>query len=125
MGLMDQIKKDIEQITSNLNEFGVVLFMQAPTGETATINGYYTDHSNAFDSDGVPITGKMVSIAVSEQFLIDASYPTRNTRDLSDFQNHFATINCTDGITRKYRVQSWHPDYSINLITLFLSEYAS
>lgn len=123
MGLMDQIKKDVETFTQNANDFGVELFFEAPGGETATVNGYFSDHSLIFDQIGNPVTGKKTHVCVSEQPLIDLDYPTRTSEGLTSFQNHLVTINYPDGTSIKYKIEESQPDYTINLITLFLTNY--
>jgi len=124
MGLMEQNKKDIEQITQNTTDFGVSLFFEAPGGITATVNGYYSDHSMTFDELGNPVTGKKTSVCVSEQPLLDQDYPTRTSKGLTSFQNHFVTVTYADGNEVKYKIEETQPDYTINLITLFLTNYA-
>lgn len=123
MGLSEQIKRDIEQITSNAGDFGVSLSFKAPDGTEATVTGYYADHSNAYSLDGQPVTGEITSVAVSEQFLIDQNYPTRNQAGLITFNHHLVTISYADGRTVKYRIVEWKPDYTVNLIVLLLGRY--
>jgi hypothetical protein len=123
MGLVEQIKADIEQITGNLNGFAVQLSFVAPTGETAEITGLYSDHSNAYDQNGFPVTGKSTNVVVSEKYLTDLSYPTRNADGIVAMLGHLVTVNYADGSTRQYIVDETRPDYTINLITLILSRY--
>lgn len=125
MGLMEQLKADLEQITSNVNEFAVTLDFKSPTGEQATITGIYSDHSNAFDADGNAVTGKFTHVTISEKFLTDQDYPTRtpNVAEFLALRKHFVTVHYADGKTRKYIVDDQKPDYTINLHTLILSEY--
>lgn len=123
MSLYEQNKRDIEQITTDVSGFSIELSFTSPNNDTATIRGQYTDHSNAFDESGLPMTGKMSIAFVSEQLLIDASYPTRTTENLITLTNHKVTINYADGTSKRYVVAETRPDYTINFITLFLSEY--
>ena len=123
MGLMEQLKKDIEQITSNTNEFSVALSFLAPTGETADINGLYSDHSNDYDANGNPITGKFTHVSISEKFLTDLNYPTRDSRNLLALKGSLVTINYADGSLKTYKIDNTKPDYTINLHVLICSEY--
>lgn len=123
MGLMEQLKQDIEQITSNSNEFGVELSFVAPTDETATITGFYSDHSNAYDSEGVPVTGKFTHVSISEPLLTALNYPTRNADNLAAMTGHRVTINYVDGKIKEYVVDEVRPDYTINLFILILANY--
>jgi hypothetical protein len=123
MGLMEQLKADIEQITSNTSEFAVDLSLVAPTGETASIQGLYSDHSNAYDESGVPIVGKFTHVSISEALLTAEGYPTRNAAGLASMTGHKVTVNYADGSVKTYICDKVLPDYSINLFLLILSEY--
>jgi len=123
MGLMNQVKLDVETITTNTDEFGLTLAFEAPTGETATIVGIAPDHSNDYDVNGNPVIGKFTHVTVSEQPLLDASYPTRDDDNLISFTDHLVTITYADGSTKQYIVDHVQPDYTINLINIILSDY--
>ena len=116
MGLMDQIKSDVQQFTSNTNDFGVMLTFTSPTSVVKEVAGYFADHSLEFDENGNPIVGRKTTVCISEQSLIDAGYSSvRNSRGLITLDGHFVSIN-----TSLFSVEQWQPDYTINLITLFL-----
>lgn len=120
---MDQIKKDIEQITSNSNEFAVTLSFTSKTSEIATIKGLYSDHSNDYDENGNSITGKFTHVSISEKYLTDLSYPTRNNNNLLNMKGHLVTVHYADNSSKQYIVDDQRPDYTINLHTLILAEY--
>jgi hypothetical protein len=120
MNLMQQVKRDVLEITSNLNDFGLALTFLAPNLQTATIVGISVNHSSTFDEMGNPITGSVVVATVSEQLLIDAGYTTRNAKNQADFTNHLVTITFADSQVITHRVFECRPDYSINLFTFFL-----
>ena len=124
MGLMDDAKQFAQTITNDLGDFAVPLSFRAPTGETASINGIYADITMVYDENGQPMNGKQTHVSISEQFLIDLGYPTRNTDGFASFVGHLVTINYADGSSRVYSVDDVRPDYTINLFILFLSEYA-
>lgn len=124
MGLIDQIKADIEQITSDQNEFGVQQEWIAPTGETATITGLFTKHHLAID----PETGKQINVknahcSFSEKFLVDAGYPVRNSDNEVSLKNHLVRILDSTGILWTYKIQEWFPDRTIGLIVCILGDY--
>ena len=121
MGLMDQIKSDVQQFTANTNDFGVMLTFKSPTSIVKEVAGYFADHSLAFDENGSPITGRKTTVCVSEQSLIDAGYSSvRSSKGLITMEGHLVSINYPDGSTYLFSVDEWQPDYTINLITLFL-----
>jgi hypothetical protein len=123
MGLMEQAKTDIEQITGNLNEFAMSLTFAAPTGDTATITGIYSDHSNTYDANGFPVVGRFAHVSISEKALTDLNYPTRNNDGTISMLNHLVTVNYADGSTKQSIIDEVKPDYTINLIVLILSRY--
>lgn len=123
MNLFEQVKRDIQQITTAINEFSTPVVFTAPTGETASVYAQYSDHSNTYDSEGVPISGKFTHVAISESTLTDEGYPTRNSAGLINLLNHVVSVSYADGSTKTYIVHETRPDYTINLILLILSDY--
>lgn len=123
MSLYEQVKRDIEQITTDPTGFSVALDLSDSNGNTASVRGQYTDHVNIFDESGLPMTGKMSAVFISEQVLIDAGYPTRTLENLITLTDHRVTINYADGTSKRYIVAETRPDYTINFVTLILSEY--
>lgn len=125
MGLMEQVKIDTQSFVQNKVDFGVDLTFTSPANSTVTVAGYYSDHSLTFDENGAPITGKKATVCVHEQSLIDAGYVSVRTQaGLISFKNHKVSIAYADGSSRTYKINEWQPDYTINLVTLFLEEYA-
>lgn len=123
MGLMEQIKEDIESITSDLDGFAVVLVFKSPNGDEATITGLHADVSKGYDENG-PIIGKYTHVSFSEKHLTDLNYPTRNpSNGLLSMNNHLVTVSYAEGHEKQYVVDGLMPDYTINLHTLILSEY--
>jgi hypothetical protein len=125
MGIMEQAMNDIKQITDDLTDFATTVTFTSPTQQTATINCLYSDHTNAYDQDGMPINGKKTHITFAESLLTALNYPTRNGKGFISFTGHLVQINYADGTSKKYMVDDVRPDYTINLITTFLSEYAT
>ena len=71
MSLIAQAKADIEQITYNQNEFGVLITFTAPDDSTATVAGLHTKHHLGLDTDGNPVNSKNAHISFSEKNLTD------------------------------------------------------
>jgi hypothetical protein len=124
MNLMEQAMNDIREITSNMGEFAVSITLESPTGVIVETQGIYSDITNMYDENGYPINGKKSHVSFSELPLIAQNYPTRNQDGLISFTGHLVTINYADGSSKRYMVDDCRPDYSINLITVYLSEYA-
>ena len=71
MSLYEQAQRDIEQITSNSNEWGKTLIFVAPNSQTATIIGVHTKHHLGVDTDGNMVNSKKAHISFSEKFLTE------------------------------------------------------
>lgn len=123
MGLLDQARLDMQQITSNSADFGVSISFTAPTSETATVIGFHTKHHLAYTEDGEKINHKTASIAVSETLLTDENYPTRNASDEVHFEGHLISVSDSTGSTKNYVCQQWFPDEALGLIVLILGDY--
>lgn len=124
MGLMERAKQDVQQILGNKNEFALDLVFFAPTGETFQTVGHFFDRTIQYNIDDSSIAGNTVVVHVSEQPFIDFGYPLRDSNGLISIHNHLVTGTYADGQTKKFKVFSFDPDYSINLITIYLSHYA-
>jgi len=123
MGLIEQARIDIARITQNLNEFGVNINLIARTGETASVTGLHTRHHLGVDSEGNMINSRNVHISISEDALIAANYPYRDSNDEVDFKSHRANVIDSSGELRLYKVTQWHQDETIGLIVIILGDY--
>lgn len=123
MSLIEQAKKDIEQITSNVNEFGVELNFIAPNAATAKINGLHAKTFLSVNNEGIAVNSKQAHVSFSEKFLLDKNYPVRNTSGEVDLTNHLVNVKDSTGIIKHYKVQEWFPDETIGLITCILNDY--
>lgn len=125
MGLIEQAKEDIEEITSDLEGFGVEMVLTAPTGEVLPITGLHTKHHLAIDQETMKqVNSKNAHISVSEQFLIDAGYPYRNADNEVYLQGHLVTVNDSTGNSCVYVIREWFPDRTIGLIVCILGDYS-
>ena len=125
MGLIEQAKKDIEQITSNSNDFGVTMLFEAPGGEKATVNGLHSKHHMAYDTDGNMVNSQNAHVSVSEKFLTDAGYPGRNLNGEVTHKDHKVTVKDSTGVEKVYSIREWYPDETIGLITCILGIYGT
>lgn len=123
MGLIQQAKLDIQQITSNLNDFGVEITLLNPTGETITITGLHTKHHMTYDAEGKPINGRNAHLSFSEGVLVN--YTIRNSKGEVDMKGHVATINDSTETPKTYVVREWFPDETIGLIVCILGDYVN
>lgn len=123
MGILDQARLDMQQITGNSSDFGVSISFTAPTSETATVIGFHTKHHMAYTEEGERINHKTASIAVAEKLLTDEGYPTRNAAGEIDFSGHLVSVVDSTGNSKDYICEQWFPDEALGLIVLILGGY--
>jgi hypothetical protein len=123
MALLDDIRQDVLDITSDQDEFGVEIVFTAPNGQTATVGGLHSKHHLGFDvNSGTDIKVKNAHISVSESLLVSANYPVRDSRGEVLLQNHQVRVKDSTGIVKKYVVQQWIPDETLGLILCILGD---
>ena len=122
MGLFDQAKKDIQQITSNSDEWGVELTFISPAGLSVKTYGVHTKHHLGYDTEGNRVNTKNASFSVSEQNLIDLNYPIRNEHNNVNLGGHKIDAKDSTGTLCHYVINQWFPDESVGLIVCILSE---
>lgn len=126
MGLLAQAKKDIEQITSNLDGWAAVLRFTSPTDEEVTINGLHTKHWIQTDPDtGRMINTKNAHISFSEQFMIDEAYVIRDASGEVNLSGHKVHVIDSTGFEKDYIIREWFPDETIGLIVCILGDYGT
>lgn len=137
MGLFDQAKSDIEDITSNGEDWAVPVTLQPPGRyfdytlnfefniQPVTVKGINKDHHLAVEPEtGRTVNSKMASVSISEQNLIDAGLDVRNDEGEVDLKNFLATVTNDNGDILRYKIDQWYPDESIGLIVCILQEAA-
>lgn len=125
MDLMEMAKRDLETLLNTDVGFSLLLTFISPTGQELVIKGQFFDRTLLYEMDGQGASGNHAVVHVSEKPFIDAEYSIRNTKNAIDFKGHKITAKYADGTTRNFKAADWHPDYSINMITIQLQQYAS
>lgn len=123
MGLIEQIRDDIEQITTNSDEFGVPITLTSPGGNTLEMTALHTRHHLGIDTDGNLVDTPNIHIGISENVLIKEGYPYRNSAGKVDLKNHRVTGADSSGTDVQYKVVRWFPDETAGLIVCILGEY--
>lgn len=123
VGLIDQAKADIKQITGNSDEFGIELLFEAPTSETATVIGLHTKHHLGVDTDGNRVNSKNAHISISEELLTELNYPVRDSSGEVNLKNHKVTAKDSTGNPATYVIREWYPNETIGLITCILGDF--
>lgn len=119
MGLIQQIKEDIEDITSNLDDFAVVLTLQPPNGVPVTINGFHSKHHLGFTTEGARVNSRNAHAAFSEKFLTDVGYPVRINGQVN-LESHKLTAKDSTGNDVTYVIEQYYQDETIGLIVCIL-----
>ncbi len=121
MGLLEQAQKDIQAITSDLNDFGVDITFICPT-KTSIVTGLHTKHHLSVNTDGEMVSSLKASVSVSEKLLIDDGYPVRNSKGFVDMTRHRVNVKDSSGVVKNYIVSDGgcYPDETIGHIVFIL-----
>lgn len=120
MGLVDQLRQDVQAITTNNSEFAIPVALTASTGETAETSGVYSKHHLAYDTEGVRVNSRQTCITISEAPLISQYYPTRDADGNISFDGHKVVM---DSVT--YICDQWFEDNTAGTILLILGDFES
>jgi hypothetical protein len=122
MGLIDEIKQDIQDITSNSNEFGVsITFTNPDNTQTITVIGTASNHFMQFDFDsGKNVNSQNTHVTVSEQLFINGGYKLRNASGKLSVKKHKVSWIDSTGVFGSYEVLEAMPDQTIGLIVFIL-----
>jgi hypothetical protein len=121
VGLVEQIKADILQITSDPEGFGVPIALTAPTGQTINIIGLHAKHHLGVDTDGNRMNTMHARISFSESVL--QGYPVRNAIGEVILINHFVSVKDSTGVDCKYIIRECYPDETVGLIVCILGDF--
>ena len=122
-GLIEQAKSDWQRFSSDPKTWGTAITLTAPTAEVANIAGIATNHHIGVDTDGNPINTKNAHITISEQLLVDAGYPVRDSENEVAMINHRVSYKDSTGITKEYVIEETFPDETIGMITCILNDF--
>lgn len=114
---MDQAKADIEQITSDPDGWGTEMIFTAPTSETATIYGLFTEHHNSINDQGISTNAKFSHCSFSERLLTALDYPTRDGNGEVSLLNHSIVIK-----GKEYIIREQMPDETVGFIACKLGD---
>lgn len=123
MGLIEQARKDIAQITQNGGDFAIDMVFTSPDGDVANVKGLHTRHHLGINDQGLPINSRNVHVSISETALTDAEYPYRNDDNEVYLKNHRVDAADSSGVVRAYKVEQWHQDETVGLIVCILGDY--
>jgi hypothetical protein len=122
MSIVDWAKKDIENITGDVNGYGISMTVSNGV-DSATVVGTRAKHHQSFDTDGVKVSSKNIHVSISEKQFTDVGYPVRNGNGEVALQGHFVDFSDSTGTVKNYVVREQYPDETIGLIVLILGTY--
>lgn len=116
-----QARQDIEDITTNTNEWAKALSFIAPTGETATINGVHVKHHMPVEDDGDIVNSRVARATFVWKLLEDQGYPTTKN-DALNFDKHQLSVADSTGTQKHYIIREWFPDITTGLVVCILGD---
>lgn len=122
-GLIEQAKADWQRFSSDPDTWGTAINFKAPTSETADVFGIATKHHISMDTEGNPVNTKNTHVSVSEQLLVDAGYPVRDTASEVSMLDHEVKYIDSTGVERTYTIQEHFPDETVGMITFILGDF--
>jgi hypothetical protein len=123
MSLRDLARQDIEDITSNLNEFGLEITFTAPNDQEAVVVGTEAKIHMAIDFEtGKEVSAQKASVTIAEKFFIDAGYPVRNAAGSVSMKKHKVDYIDSTGTTCNFEVVDTFPDETVGVIVFYLAE---
>lgn len=130
MGLIEQVRLDVQSIRGNPNDFGQLLTLIAPTSPETVINIYGTARKNhtQMDEFGLKVRSKgntiYASCTVSMLTLNENNYPYRDSEEKTTFKGH--RVNWTDiSGEYNYEVNEWEPNENAGEVVLKLGFYGT
>lgn len=126
MGLTELAKATWETITTNkVSGFGVDMKIITPDNITILdIIGIHSKHNIRYDPEtGNLVNGKSAHCSFSENLLITASYPHRNSDEEIDLKKHKIFVKDSSGVEKKYIINETIPDETLGVILCVLGDY--
>lgn len=125
MGLMAQLATEVSDFISDSNGWAVPVTFIANNIDhtTVTVNAVAIKHNTKISPDtGLAVNSTVARVTVSEQVLLEAEYPVRNTTGDVAMINHKVTwSDLTDEYT--YVIRETWPNEVLGCIVLILAKY--
>lgn len=123
MGLLDQIRADIAQITQGEFSTPVTFTSAGATPVVVTVNAVAVKHHVANDSMGNVVNGKNARVSVAESVLTGLGYPVRTSSGEAYLKGHRVTWADSSGQTWTYIIREQFPDETTGLILCILGDF--
>lgn len=124
MGLLEQIQRDVQQITTDSRGFAQPVVFTTPGGTVSkTVNAVAVKHSTSINEFGAPVRGKTARVTVSEHALYLAGYPVRNPDNTVNLKDHKVVWTDSENISYTYVINEIQPDRRVGMIVCTLGDY--
>jgi hypothetical protein len=121
MSLLDLIKQDLKQISSNDSDFAVPATFVSTSGETITINVIHAKRNLTVESEGIPVNAKKANLSFYEGLMV--GYTLRNpTTGEVNMYGHKVTVKDSTGNNVTYIIREAYPDETLGLISCILGD---
>lgn len=121
MSILDLMKRDAAQITSNSNDFAQPVTFIAPTGQEVTIDALFTFHHLGYDlQTAQEINTLKAHCCASETKLREKGYPVRDKKLEVDFTGHKIKAKDVQGIEWLFIVNEFFPNHRTGTISIVL-----
>lgn len=124
MGLRDIAASDVIEIIHDTETGGDEITITSPAGVSETFNALANDIHFAIDPEtGMTVTGRQCSATVLSSDLSDAGFSSiKGVPDSS--RPWVVTMTDINGVSSTFKVVESHPDNTMGLMILILSEYS-
>lgn len=126
--LIDQIRNDIQNILTDKNGSPAVVpitFTTVGIDPTVTriCNGTAIKHNTGLNEFGMKISAATARVTVSESALIATGYPTRNSGNKLNIQNHLLSFIDSTGQLYNAVIRTTQSDETTGMIVCILGDY--
>jgi hypothetical protein len=124
MNILEMIKRDATQITSNSGEFAQPVTFISPTGKEVVIDAIFTFHHLGYDlQTAQEINTLKAHCCASEQKLREQGYPVRDAKLQVNMNGHKIKAKDVQGIEWLFIVSEFFPNHRTGTISFILGSY--
>jgi hypothetical protein len=137
MSLLEIARDDIKRITTNLNEWSVLMTFKTPTAgpfdytfdftfnnsQMFTMIGLHSKVTLRVNGEtGQVINTKQAHVTVSERFFTQNNYPIRDSNNEVNLRDHQVAVKDSTGKICIYIIREWYPDETLELVVCILGD---
>lgn len=125
MGLREIASQDLNIILSDKDAgFGWDILLTNPQGQSVALVGYSNDIGKNIDPEtGVPVSGRLSTIAISMQKILEAGFEFPVSIADSSAKPWIVEFNDINGLSYKFKIAQTFPDRSLGILECKLEAY--